>query len=353
MIRFGQCSLWLARCILFMLIVTFSIGLSASASVSMPSMRPAADSARSDQALFQQIATRVASGEDYYIASAHEHRLRSYPLFPFVAVRPPALTYLRVSLGSEKAFGALLLCIAVLATIGMTFRAYAASSKLLVGAAVGLLSAVAVTVAANSPLFHDAWASLLLMLALVCRSERHYIPSALIALLAILIREMALPFVPVMLLMALHEQRRPEALVWAVILSIACLFFWSHATAVETVRSFSDLRSPGWVASGGWPFVLRVAHAGTSFMLFPMKLVALLVPLALLGWSAIDHPLAKRSAFYLIGMVAAFTVVGRPDNEYWGILIGPLLPIGLVAAPAALYNLARAARKPTSSRASV
>ncbi len=88
-------------------------------------------------------------------------------------------------------------------------------------------------------------------------------------------------------------------------------------------------------------------------MLFPMKLVALLVPLALLGWSAIDHPLAKRSAFYLIGMVAAFTVVGRPDNEYWGILIGPLLPIGLVAAPAALYNLARAARKPTSSRASV
>jgi hypothetical protein len=36
-------------------------------------------------------------------------------------------------------------------------------------------------------------------------------------------------------------------------------------------------------------------------------------------------------------------VVGRPDNEYWGELWAPLLPLGLALAPAALGDLAKQA----------
>jgi hypothetical protein len=77
-----------------------------------------------------------------------------------------------------------------------------------------------------------------------------------------------------------------------------------------------------------------------SLLLFlPLPAVALLVPLALLGWAGVRGATGERIALLLLGYAAGLMLVGRPDNFYWGILIAPLLPIGLAFAPRALLDL--------------
>ena len=105
----------------------------------------------------------------------------------------------------------------------------------------------------------------------------------------------------------------------------------------------ADPQSPGWSSSGGWPFILGLVQRSSLFGLLPLPLVALGVPLALLGWASLRSETVERGALLLIGYVAAFMAVGRPDNFYWGIMIAPLLPLGLAFAPAAIRDLLRAA----------
>jgi len=45
------------------------------------------------------------------------------------------------------------------------------------------------------------------------------------------------------------------------------------------------------------------------------------------NWYWTDAP-GRRLAFVLGGYFALFTIVGRPDNWYWGRLIAPLRPLG-------------------------
>jgi hypothetical protein len=38
----------------------------------------------------------------------------------------------------------------------------------------------------------------------------------------------------------------------------------------------------------------------------------------------------------VLAYLAAWSFVGRPDNGYWGLVIAPLLPLGLLQLPEAL-----------------
>ncbi len=42
------------------------------------------------------------------------------------------------------------------------------------------------------------------------------------------------------------------------------------------------------------------------------------------------------------GYLAAFAVIGTPNNAYWGLLVTPLLALGWVALPVSLRDLFRA-----------
>jgi hypothetical protein len=52
------------------------------------------------------------------------------------------------------------------------------------------------------------------------------------------------------------------------------------------------------------------------------------------------------------GYMIAFLFIGRPDNNYWGYLYSPLLPLGWMLAPAALYDLAARAAPGLTNTAS-
>ena len=101
-----------------------------------------------------------------------------------------------------------------------------------------------------------------------------------------------------------------------------------------------------YIAPSNWVKKVTVRNASQVILYAdsnPPWVASLLLCLGLLGLVASRDPWVSRCALTVGGYVLAFLIVGRPDNAYWGDLIGPLLPLGWVLAPMALADLARAA----------
>jgi hypothetical protein len=308
-----------------------------------PAQSPAAsavDVTDSDLALYKAVAGRVAEGQGYYPAVVAEQRVRDYPLKPIVTVRLPTLATLIGTVGPDAASLLLhLLALAAAAALALRLKIIAASrlrwavATSLGAAAIALLTVPALT------FWHEAWAGLLITLSLACRTPKRWIASVALGLCAVTIRELALPYLFVMAAMAWRDGNRSEALAWtgSVILFGAAL--GGHAFALSQHVLASDAASPGWSSAGGWPFILQMMQRCTLFAFVPHPILALLLPLSLLGWTALRTPMFERGALILIGYIVAFMLIGRADNFYWAILLAPLLPIGLAFAPAALKDL--------------
>jgi hypothetical protein len=187
--------------------------------------------------------------------------------------------------------------------------------------------------------WHESWAVLLIILSLALRSEKMWIPSVILAVLAVLLRELALPYLAVMTLFAWRERCRTEAIAWAAASIASVVAMIGHASILSLYVTSTDPVSPGWSGAGGWPFVLGMMQLCSTFLFLPLWAIAVLVPLALLGWASLRNGMAERISLLLLGYVVAFMLLGRPDNFYWGLLIAPLLPVGLAFAPGALRDL--------------
>jgi hypothetical protein len=149
-----------------------------------------------------------------------------------------------------------------------------------------------------------------------------------------------------MAVLALRERNPGEAAAWTAAIFIFFAALAAHAVALTAHVHSGDPASPGWASAGGWPFILGLVQRCTVFALLPLPLVAIAVPLALTGWAGLRGETGDRAAFLLILYITAFMLIGRSDNFYWGLMIAPLLPLGLAFAPAALRDLARAAAGP-------
>jgi len=133
-----------------------------------------------------------------------------------------------------------------------------------------------------------------------------------------------------MAVMALAEGRRREALAWAgAIAAYAAALAW-HAAQVTSLTSAADTASSGWLALGGWPFVLLQMKWNALLLGLPAAVVALAAALAVLGLAGLRGPMESRVAATLIAFGLAFLVLGRVDNAYWGLLITPLWPVALI-----------------------
>ncbi|GJD96939.1 hypothetical protein [Methylobacterium iners] len=307
----------------------------------------------SDLRLYRAIAGRVAAGEDYYAAAAAEQRSRGYPLKPFITVRLPTLAYLVTTLGPETALfllrGLGLLALGILA---LRLRKILPTGPLWVlclwAAAVGAAPAQLLKLV---PL-HEAWAALLLVLSLVLRRPGRYGLSLALGFAAFAVRELALPYLFVMAVLAWRDGERREMLAWMAAILAAAAVLGAHALMVGGVVTHSDGVSPGWTRVEGWPLILAMVGGYSLLLLLPSPLVGVLVPLCLLGWVGWRHPLAERAALTLCGYACAFMIVGRLDTAYWGVLIAPLFLTGLALAPAALRDLWQAAGLRSTSQTS-
>lgn len=337
--RFASLAPVVARLLLAGVAALVALGFAVS---STPSPRAAAP-ATTDIQLYRAVAARADTPSHYYAAVTAEQRAHGYPLHPFVTVREPALALLTYRLGgTATAGGYILLAIATVAALAWRFRTLACRPERI--AATGL-TAAAVLLLTHPALasWHEAWAGLLLALAIAARDGGRWGASVVLGLAALLVRELALPAVLALGATALADRRPREALGWAAAILLFGAALAGHAAAVAAHLQPGDLASPGWTQLGGWRFVLEAAHSTSLLIALPRPLVAVALPLALLGWAAPGRGLTDRVAIALAATLVAFMVVGRPDNIYWGLMVAPLLPAGLAFAPRALRDLARQA----------
>lgn len=299
-------------------------GLSHNAS---PLPRPAADQI-TDVKLYERIVVDMRGGQSYYAATAHEHRTHGYPLRPFVTVRLPTLAWMLTLLPGEIAQRAMLLLLALATVAAWAWRLAAAGTPpgRYAAALIALVIGVSFALAPTGPLLHEIWAALLIALSMALRRPNAWLAAVAAGTAAALLRELAAPYLLVMALMAAWERNYREAGAWCAGLAVFAGALTLHALQVNALAAPTDLGSPGWLALGGWRFVLQTAYWLPDMFGIGWS-VAILLPLALLGLTA--RPLDWRLSLTVGGYMAGFLFIGRHDTSYWGLMITPLWPLGL------------------------
>ena len=270
-----------------------------------------------------------------------------------MTVRPPLLTLLLARLPGEAARGGALagLAVASLAAWAWRLRGLAAAQPWRYALTLMLLlSGVATAFAPSAYLFHESWAALLIALSLALYRPQRWGPSLALGLAAALVRELAAAYLLAMAVLALLEGRRAQAGAWAAALAAFAAALAGHAAAVSTVTSQADLRSPGWLGLGGWPFVLQAIRWNVVLLAAPAGLAAVAFAPALLGLACWPGELGRRVAAVALGYTLSFCIAGRPDNAYWGLMIAPLWPLGLARVDTAVAALAPWLRRQGDTR---
>lgn len=296
--------------------------------------------------LYEGIVSGVRHGGDYYDVAAHALRAGDYPLRPFVTFRLPTLAVVQAQVPPPLLpFLLYALAAGVAAAWFVRLRGEFLRPPPLAVAIVLLLGGMAAFVQGELATFHEVWAGLLVALGLAIRRGDRWVEAVALGLIAMLIRETAALYVAIMLGLALLQGRRREAAGWATTLAVFAVVIVLHARAVEQVVRPLDPASPGWAGMLGFGFFVKTMTLSTALALFPTALAALLVGLALFGWAAWRSDTALRVLATLAGYALLLSLFGRVDTFYWGLMVAPVLLIGLSFVPDALRDLAAAARE--------
>jgi len=307
---------------------------------------------KGDVAFYQAIVGHMAAGEGYYAAVAREQHQRGYPTRPFLTWRLPTLAWTIALLGETLAMNLLrvIALVTILAWMLAMKDAGLGRYAMIAGGLLVYSNLVIVVPPSKVVYLHEIWAGALMALSLALH-RRWWVMSVLCALAALAVRELALPFVLAMAFWALWEGRWSEVAGWGLGVLAFALGLVVHAGQVTELIRPDALQGPGWLALGGWPFLLEVNQWNLLTVGFWGLLSAPWVPLALLGAAAWRDPTGRRLMLIVWGYSLAFLFVGRSDNGYWGLIYGPLMSISLVFAPMALRALWRAARPGVRVRA--
>jgi hypothetical protein len=311
-----------------------------------PVLQPPPPNAVGDYQFYQQVVDRVRGGDDYNRAAVAELRAGHKFVRPFLAVRPPLLAEVLARLPDQRTRD---LCLSLLAAAfiaawtirlgGSPIRAVANLAILYLGVGIG------VTLQGPIDYLHEAWSGLLIALSLAARTERRFAVSVALGLLASLTRELAFPYLALMSTLAFVDGRRVEAAAFAAALGLAVAALVAHGVAVTPLYLPGDLNSPTWLTFTG----LSLLKSQMTWLMIGQEFsgwtAAIALPLALAGALGRKDPLGLRLSALLVGYALAFMIVGRPGAIAWGLMITPLVSVGLCLAPEAVLDLARSKKR--------
>jgi len=342
--RFAALSKPRARLALGMLVLLLLACLTAL-TVPDPAAVAGGATSQSDQTdlmVYEKIVAGVKGGGDYYTVATDTLRAGGYPLRPFVTVRMPSLALVLAALPAWAPRILLWLLAAYVALIWSMRLAEALPRTLPRLVALFLLAgSLLAFVQADLAPFHEIWAGLLIALSLGLRRPGRWFESAAFGLTAMLIRETALLYALVMLVLAWRDGARREATGWLVAILLFAVALAAHAYAVMGVTGAHDPASPGWSGLLGFGFFVKAISLATALQLLPITAAALLVGLALFGWAAWNDPLGLRVAALLAVYAVLNGVFARSDTFYWGLMVAPVFLAGLAFVPDGLRDLLR------------
>ncbi|ALE17084.1 hypothetical protein AMC99_01794 [Altererythrobacter epoxidivorans] len=278
--------------------------------------------------LYVDVAEGVASGSDYYETAAQLHRERNYPLQPFYTVRLPTLALFQSVVPARV--GALAL--AFLAILVWIVRLPGSVVERAV-AAVAMTSSAFLAVSTEMAHSHDLWSGLLLTLALGLYTKERWLPTVLLAALAVSIREHALLFGAIFGAFALYQRRWNEMSAWLVVAALFAALMAYHSQMVSAQLQPGDLTSGGWLGLQGWAGFVDVMSDYSLFGQLPIMLFAAMLALSFVGWSILSP---ARGMAVMLGYFGVIAIFARPDNSYWSLNMLPALLAGLAYAPKAI-----------------
>tara|TARA_A100001391_G_scaffold178640_1_gene143182 strand:- start:530 stop:1624 length:1095 start_codon:yes stop_codon:yes gene_type:complete len=302
-----------------------------------------------DMDLYRAVNTRVAAGEDYYEAAAAEHREFAMPTTPFVTVRTPVLAWTSALWGEYgwRIVAAALWGANILGW-GFAFRRERRFERLAAGGLAGLFGVVAFI--PEIPFSHEILAGLMLSLALALSAGSAWVAGVVLAICAIALRELALPFLLAWGAIALAAGEKRKALALGGALAMLALGLALHAEAVSAIRQPGDLTSPGWSGLLGPSLPLYGIHITTLLQTLPTWIAGPLGVLPLLGWLAVGGRLGAFASLWFVGFIVTVAVFARQENFYWMGLFIPAYGVGLAFVPRAIADLIGAIRRPASAR---
>ncbi|MCW2750640.1 MAG: hypothetical protein JWR83_1750 [Aeromicrobium sp.] len=289
------------------------------------------DPQQTDSALYGATIDRMNEGLSYYQAVAVEQPARGYPTSPPMTVREPTLAWLTHVLGDpvmEWILG-VLVAAAIAISVPLYERTERGRTSWVATVCVATF-AIAIFVLPKGVHVHEVWIAPLIYLGLIARGVGLTRVSVALLLFAALIRELVAPVMLIMLVLALLGRKRMEAWLWAGALAVFWAFYGLHLLRVHELGATSGSESPGWLAFGGWPFVVDAVRASSVLTVLPFWVAAVLVPVALLGWVSRAGRLFDTVSAFLVSYALLFCFVGRPDNAYWGTFLAVLLLPGIV-----------------------
>lgn len=306
-----------------------------------------------DLALYDIAIDRIAKGENYYDFIAAEQRRIGYPVKPALAFRLPTLAVISAAVSPSMlpvpGF-ALLLC--TLAAWWRKLGDEPGMRRLRTGG-IGLLFAGA-SLAIN-PYYlalHEVWAGLFVALSLGLHrpssedgKDGRWIGALAAAALALSIRELALPFVLLMGAFAHYRRQWREGIAWTVLALAFIAAFAVHLHVLGAQALPADQEGPGWLQLRGLSGWLSNVVMSSMLRQAPHWIAGPLVVLMLLGWAGWRSATGTLVTLLQAGYALSFAIAGRWDNFYWGLIVSPVLFIGLAMAPRALRGLCHAAAK--------
>ena len=241
-----------------------------------------------DVDLYREIAAGVAAGGNYYTVAIQTQLAHDFPTSPFTAVRLPTMTFVQNAFG-EGGASLLLIALTAVALLAMTvwmrsagvLRAELLASVLILGANL------AHSAVDGLSWFHDAWAGVLIVLAIALRTSKAWWLAAAVGFSAVCFRELALPFLLVMVVIA--WPRRREAVAWGGAIVAFAGVYVLHALAVAAAQPPVPVQSNGWLDLGGWKFILGCARRSSRASLWSAA------PTTRTGSCCTPHPCSPAS----------------------------------------------------------
>jgi hypothetical protein len=283
----------------------------------------------SDLRLYEAVTATVAGGQDYYPTLARELPARGYATQSVLNWRLPTLVWFNAALPQGRVwrtapiamlgFGAIFLWLAV-----VRVRAPRAAGW----GMPALFMSVPAFLHPQAADMHELWAGLLIAVSVGAWALGWRAAAVAAGCAALFIRELAAPFALVMALLAWRESARREAAAWSLVLLLFSAFFAWHVSQVAPhIPAGGTTRS--WLSFQGWSFVLATSYVNALLHFLPAWVAAVLVPAAWAGLWRWQDPVGLRLAITVTIYFAVFMIAGRPDNWYWGLIVAPLLPLGL------------------------
>lgn len=321
-------------------IIAFALLLSLLAPVPL-SLGPIAD--QIDIGFQDAVIEGIRAGGDYYGVVAQALRANDYPLRPFLAFRLPALTMVQSALpdlSSQLLAG--FLAAAVLLAWGRRIAGWFPQTGPRIAALVALVGGMAAVARPELVHVHELWVALLIAWSLAIRRDDRWIEAVALGLIAMLLRETAALYAVAMMVVALTEGRRREAIGWGAALAVLGAALALHARAAGLVGGPPGAGVPPAGLMGGIPlFTAAIGQSGVLAMM-PAWVGQSLAVLALAGWFAGPGPVAMRAALTFTVFALAVAVLGRADSVSWVLAIAPAYFVGLAFLPDAIRDAGRA-----------